>query len=38
MRPPGEREQLWSRDYVLTLLTTFSFFASLFYLTTTLPD
>jgi len=32
------REPLWSRDYVLTLLTTFSFFASLFYLTTTLPD
>ena len=32
------REPLWSPDYVLTLLTTFSFFASLFYLTTTLPD
>ena len=32
------REPLWTRDYLLTLVTTFSFFASLFYLTTTLPD
>ncbi len=32
------REPLWSRDYVLTLLTTFSFFASVFYLTITLPE
>ncbi len=31
-------ERLWGRDYVLTLLTTFSFFASVFYLTTPLPE
>jgi len=35
---PPSREPLWGRDYSLTLLTNFSFFASVFYLTTTLPE
>jgi MFS family permease len=35
---PPRRERLWSRDYVLTLFTSFSLFASIFYLTTPIPE
>ncbi len=38
MSGPPTSERLWGRDYLLTLLTTFSFFASVFYLTTPLPE
>jgi MFS family permease len=38
MSAPPAAERLWGRDYILTLLTTFSFFASVFYLTTPLPE
>lgn len=38
MSGPPAGERLWGRDYILTLLTTFSFFASVFYLTTPLPE
>ena len=37
MRVRGPRPQLWSGQYALALLGTFSFFACFFYLTTTLP-
>jgi MFS family permease len=38
MSGPPAGKRLWGRDYILTLLTTFSFFASVFYLTTPLPE
>ncbi len=37
-RSPSERPPLWSRDYVLTTLGTFSFFSSFLYLLSVLPD
>ena len=37
MRLRGQRPKLWTRQYLLALLGTFSFFACFFYLTATLP-
>ena len=36
--PSGHRRRLWTVNYVLTLLSTFSFFGSFFYLVSVLPD
>ena len=35
---PPRRPRLWTMQYVLTMMGTFSFFACFFYLTTTLPS
>ena len=37
VRLGGQRPTLWTRQYLLALFGTFSFFACFFYLTTTLP-
>ncbi len=37
MRLRGQRPKLWTNQYLLALLGTFSFFACFFYLTATLP-
>ena len=37
-RPAPDRPPLWTRDYILTTVGTFSFFASFMYLLSVLPD